>query len=115
MNIPTKNLYKNICSITLIALILLCLLWELWIAPIRVGGSFLVFKTLPLLLPLSGILKGRKYTYQYSSMFILLYVAEGSVRIFDKNTNSQICAAIELGLSILFFVSTIIYIRKNKD
>ena len=51
-------------STSLIALIFLCVAWELWLAPLRPGGSWLVLKALPLLAPLMGILKGRRYTYQ---------------------------------------------------
>ena len=40
---------QNLASASLIALIFLCLAWELWLAPIRPGGSLLVLKTLPLL------------------------------------------------------------------
>ncbi|HEY5929813.1 MAG TPA: DUF2069 domain-containing protein, partial [Burkholderiales bacterium] len=43
---------------SLVALIALCLAWELWLAPLRQGGSALAFKALPLLLPMFGILRG---------------------------------------------------------
>ena len=67
-----------------IALIVLCLAWELWLAPLRPGGSLLALKALPLALPLSGILKGRRYTYQWSSMLILAYFAEGVTRAWSE-------------------------------
>ena len=69
-----------IASVSLIALIFLTLAWELWLAPIRPGGSWLVLKTLPLLLPLMGILKGRRYTYQWAPMLVLAYFSEGVMR-----------------------------------
>ena len=37
---------------SLLALILLTLAWELWLAPLRPGGSWLVLKAAILLLPL---------------------------------------------------------------
>ncbi|MDO9188279.1 MAG: DUF2069 domain-containing protein, partial [Sulfurimicrobium sp.] len=57
---------------SLIALILLSLAWEGWLAPVRPGGTLLVIKALPLLLPLFGILRGKVYTFQWASMLILL-------------------------------------------
>ena len=39
-----------------IGLILLGLAWELYLAPLRPGGSWLVLKVVPLLLPLMGLL-----------------------------------------------------------
>ena len=65
------------------SLALLCLLWELSLAPLRPGGSFLALKALPLVLPLPGILRGRRYTYQWSSMLILAYFAEGVTRAWS--------------------------------
>jgi uncharacterized membrane protein len=52
---------------SLLALIALCLAWELWLAPARVGGSWLVLKTLPLLAPLFGLLHGRRRTFQWTA------------------------------------------------
>jgi uncharacterized membrane protein len=46
----------------LAALIVLCLAWELWLAPLRPGGSLAALKALPLALPLGGILRGKRYT-----------------------------------------------------
>ena len=45
---------------SLIALILVCLAWEGWLAPLKPEGSMLILKALPLLLPLFGILKGHR-------------------------------------------------------
>jgi len=67
-----------------VALIFLCLAWELWLAPLRTGGSSLAFKALPLLLPLFGVLRGKRYTYQWSSMLILAYFTEGVVRAWSE-------------------------------
>ena len=55
-------------SVLLVALIALCVSWELFIAPQRPGGSWLVLKVLPLLAPMRGVLRGRVYTYQWAAM-----------------------------------------------
>ncbi len=98
-------------SISLIALIFLCLLWEIWLAPLKPGGSWMMAKTFPLLAVLFGILKGRRYTYQVSSLLALLYVMEGSVRATSDTGPSQGLALIECLLAIVFFVSVVIYAR----
>ena len=69
--------------VSLITLIFLCLAWELWLAPVRPGGSALGLKALPLLLPLFGILHGRRYTHQWAAFLALAYVTEGVVRGFS--------------------------------
>lgn len=97
--------------VSLIALILLCLAWEGWLAPIRPGGSALVAKAVPLLVPLFGILHGKRYTYQWSSMLILLYVSEGAVRAWSDRGASAALAVLEIVLGGVFFASAILYVR----
>ncbi|MFZ4535263.1 DUF2069 domain-containing protein [Propionivibrio sp.] len=108
-----RNLYLTSC-ISLIVLIFLCLAWELRLAPIQPGGSWLVLKCIPLLAPLFGILHGRRYTYQWSSMLILLYFTEGVVRANTETGTSQWLAVIEIGLSLIFFCAVIGYARLNR-
>ena len=84
----TRNL-QLAATAALAALIALCLAWELWLAPLRPGGSLLALKALPLALPLGGILEGRRYTYQWSSMLILAYFAEGVMRAWGERGTSQ--------------------------
>lgn len=102
---------QHIASASLIALIFLCLAWELMLAPIRPGGSSLAFKALPLLLPLMGILKGRRYTYQWAPMLMLAYFTEGVVRAWSDKGLSAWLAGAEVVLSVLFFFAAIYYAR----
>lgn len=99
---------------SLIALILLGTAWELWLAPLRPGGSMLVLKVLPLLAGLFGILRGRRYTYQWMSMLILLYFTEGTVRATSEGGLTQTLAMLETGLSVVFFVSAIYYAKATR-
>lgn len=98
-------------SMSLIALIVLCVLWETVLAPLKPQGSLLVLKALPLLLPLFGILKGRRYTYQWAGMLILFYFTEGAVRAWSDTGLSQQLAMLEVVLSLIFFVCVIFYAR----
>ena len=98
-------------SMSLIALIVLCVLWETVLAPLKPQGSLLVLKALPLLLPLFGILKGRRYTYQWAGMLILFYFTEGVVRAWSDTGLSQQLAMLEVVLSLIFFVCVIFYAR----
>ena len=101
-------------SISLIALILLALAWETILAPLKPGGSLLVLKSLPLLLPLFGILRGKRYTYQWSCMFILLYFTEGAVRAWSDTGLSAQLAVLEVILSVVFFTCAIFYARVTR-
>jgi uncharacterized membrane protein len=101
-------------SSSLLSLIAVCLAWELWLAPLRPGGSYIAFKALPLLFPLMGILQGRRYTYQWSSMLVLAYLAEGAVRAWSERGTSQLLAALEVALSFAFFASAVAYARLTR-
>jgi uncharacterized membrane protein len=100
-----------LASVSLIALIFLCLFWELWWAPIRPGGSWLAAKAFPLLLPLQGILHGRRYSYQVSSLLALLYLLEGNVRASSDSGLSQKLELLETWLALIFFASVVAYAR----
>ena len=101
-------------SAALAALILVCLAWELWLAPLRPGGSLLALKTLPLVLPLSGVLQGRRYTFQWSSLLILAYFAEGVTRAWSDSGLSQKLSLLEVVLSVAFFASAVSYARLTR-
>jgi uncharacterized membrane protein len=101
-------------SISLIGLILLALAWETVLAPLKPGGSLLMLKAVPLLLPLFGILRGKRYTYQWSSMFILIYFTEGVVRAWSDSGLSAQLAAAEIVLSVAFFSCAIFYARLTR-
>jgi uncharacterized membrane protein len=102
-------------SVSLIALIFLCLLWESVLAPLKPGGTLLMLKAAPLLLPLFGVLKGRRYTYQWASMFILLYFTEGAVRAWSDTGVSSNLAIFEVVLSLIFFFCAIFYAKLTRQ
>ena len=99
---------------SLLGLIVLSLLWERWLSPIRPGGSWLMLKAIPLLLPLRGLLYGKRYTYQWSSLLILAYLTEGLVRATSDTGTSQMLAVIEVILSTIYFVSVLMFCRDSR-
>lgn len=109
-----KKSLRLIATAALLALILLCLAWELWLAPLRPGGSWLALKALPLALPLGGVLAGRRYTFQWSSMLVLAYFVEGTMRAWSERGPSQALAAAEVALSVAFFAAAVGYARLTR-
>ena len=103
-----------LATASLIALIFLCLAWELWLAPLRPGGSWLMLKALPLLAPLFGVLRGQRYTFKWAVLPILLYFAEGLVRGFADSGVSSRLAMLEVLLTLVFFVSAIGYVHLTR-
>ena len=95
-------------------LILLGLLWELHIAPLREGGSWLALKVLPLLPVMAGLLRQRLYTIQWSTMLILAYFIEGTVRAYSDDEPGNRLALIEVALSMLYFGAAIVLVRLRR-
>ena len=111
---PTQHRLHQLASVSLVLLIALCVLWELVLAPLRPGGSWMVLKVLPLLAPLAGTLRRHVYTMQWASMLILLYFTEGVVRAWSEQGMSQVLAWGEIILSCLYFFSAIFFLSPYK-
>ncbi len=106
----TRRRLSFVAGVSLFALLVLCVLWEGWLAPLRPGGSWMILKAVPLLAPLSGILRGRRYTSQWASMLSLLYLAEGVLRANDP-APVAVLARLEAGLALALFVATVLHAR----
>ncbi|SEF28103.1 Uncharacterized membrane protein [Variovorax sp. NFACC28] len=97
---------------SLLGLIVLGLAWELWLAPLRPGGSLMALKVLPLVIPLAGLWKNRMYTYRWVSLMIWLYFTEGVVRAWsDTNGVGQVLALIEVLLCLVLFAACAWHVR----
>ena len=102
---------KWLAAGSLLCLIALCLAWELWLAPIRPGGSWLALKALPLCLPLAGLLKNRMYTYRWVSLMVWLYFAEAAMRAYADRAPSNYLAMMEAVLCLLLFTACALHVR----
>lgn len=99
---------------SLIALIFVCVAWELFLAPLKPGGSWMVLKVVPLLFPLFGVLRGKRYTFQWTTLLIWLYFAEGVTRAWSDRGLSARLGLVEVALSLAYFVSAILFIRGQR-
>lgn len=92
-----------------IALIVLCVAWETWLAP--TGRGTLALKALPLLAPLTGLARLRLYTYRWTSLLVWLYVAEGAMRVATERGRSAALATAEIALALLLFAACAVHVR----
>ncbi len=96
---------------SLLGLIVLGLAWELWLAPLRPGGSWLVLKVLPLTIPVAGLLKNRMYTYRWVSLLVWLYFTEACVRGWSDRWPSNALAMAEGALCLVLFTACAMHVR----
>ena len=98
-------------AISLFSLIVLGVLWEMVLAPVRPGGSLLALKVLPLILPLAGVLKNRMYTYRWLSLLVWVYFTEGAVRAWSDKPPSNYLAMIEVVLCLVLFAACSLHVK----
>ena len=108
---PSVNSTRWVAVGSVLALIALSLAWELYLAPLRPGGSWLALKALPLCLPLAGLLKNRMYTYRWVSLVVWLYFIEGVVRAWSDKAPGNYLAMVEIVLCLLLFVACALHVR----
>ena len=104
-------LTRTVAVSSLLGLIVLSLAWELWLAPLRPGGSWLALKALPLCIPLAGLLKHRMYTYRWLSLMIWLYFTEGVVRAWSDKPPGNWLAQLEVALCVVLFAACAAHVR----
>ena len=108
---PTLKRIQALALGSLLALIALGLAWELWLAPLRPGGSWWAIKVLPLALPVAGLLKHRMYTYRWLSLLVWLYITEGLVRATSDSGPSAWLAIAQVLLCLLLFAACSLHVR----
>ena len=108
---PAVAATRAVAVACVLALVVLGLAWELWLAPVRGGRGMLALKVLPLCFPLAGLLRNRMYTYRWLSLLVWLYFAEGVVRAASDRGPGRWLAAIEVVLSLLLFAACALHVR----
>lgn len=93
-----------------LVIVLLCLAWELVLAP--TGGRTLALKTLPWAAALFGLMRHRLYTYRWLSLLVWLYIAEGLVRAVGREGGwVPVLSIAEIVLSVLIFAACVAHVR----
>ena len=111
---PAVQFSRLLAVGSLIALILLGLAWELWLSPLRPGGSWLALKVLPLCFPIAGLLKNKMYTYRWVSLVVWLYFIEGVVRAWGDRAPGNYLALAEVLLCLSLFGACLLHIRMRQ-
>jgi uncharacterized membrane protein len=113
-NVAPRGRCAFAAALALVALIVLTVAWERWLAPLRPGGSALVLKALPLACALPGVWRRKLYTLQWASMLVLLYLAEGIVRGMTDGGLSARLGWAEVALATVFIGCALAYVAPFK-
>ena len=108
MHVPSR--WTRILALgSAIAIVVLGLMWELWLAP--TGTGTLAIKVLPIALALPGLWRDKLYTYRWVSLAVWLYFAEGAVRVTSDRGLGAPLAGVEVALSLLLFIACGLHVR----
>jgi uncharacterized membrane protein len=102
---------RAVAVASLLGLVALGLAWELWIAPLRPGGSWWAIKVLPLAFALPGLLRLRLYTYRWLSLLVWLYATEALVRGTTERPPGAALAWLQLVLALALFGACLWHVR----
>lgn len=113
MTLTAKQLplWQWITVASVLLMVLLTMLWELWLSPLYPGGSWLAAKALIMLLPLRGLLHGKRYTFQWYTMFVLLWLLEGIMRAYAEQGVGRYLALIQVVLVVLSYTTANLYAK----
>lgn len=98
-----------------VLLLIWVLAWHVWWSPHpQLSQAFMLsLWVLPLLLPLPGLLAGRRYTHAWSNFILLLYVAH-SLTLLLISPAERLLALGELLLSLLSFAMNLLLVRRTR-
>lgn len=96
------------------SLALLGLAWEIALAPLRPGGSWLALKVVPLLFALPGLLRKRRYTFKWSTLLVWAYFVEGATRAFSEPGLSARLATAEAVLAVAYVAFAVAFLRARR-
>lgn len=98
----------------LFALGLLTLLWELALAPLRPGGSWLVLKCVPLFALFPGVAQGQRRARQWLALVLPFYAAEGLVRAMTETGRHAVVAGLACVVAIAGFGALLAWFRAER-
>lgn len=112
----TSRLFYIATIASYLALLGLLLLWHTWLVPPVHWPVALVLLVwvVPLLLPLRGLLHGRRYTYAWFHFLTLWYFIHG-VGVIAADPAARILGVGEVILSVLLYLVSIVYVRVSRE
>ncbi|MBM7036464.1 DUF2069 domain-containing protein [Vibrio ulleungensis] len=108
----TSKPFLRLAQASYFALLMWVVLWHSYLSPHVEVGAFGValFWTVPLLLPIPGILKQKAYTFAWANFILLLYFLHSLTMVY-VDEGERWLAVVELALTTLAFTFCTLYSR----
>jgi uncharacterized membrane protein len=108
---PTAARWHRLAVALVAALALLELLWELFLAPLRPGGSWLALKAVPLAVIWLPMAAGSRKARQAASLLLPLYAAESIVRAISEGGRHALVAATATAVAVAACAAVLLSFR----
>jgi uncharacterized membrane protein len=110
----TPSLPARVTVPALVGLVLLLVLWETALAPLRPGSAWLALKAVPLAFLLPGVMRGARRARQWLALLLPFYAAEGCVRATTEGGRHALVAALAAALAITTFIALLAWFRSER-
>jgi uncharacterized membrane protein len=104
----------RVTTAALLALVILLVLWEIALAPLRPGSGWLALKAVPLAVLLPGVMQGSRRARQWLALLLPFYAAEGCVRAATEHGRHALVAALAASIALVTFVALLAWFRAER-
>jgi uncharacterized membrane protein len=111
---PEAFAWERLAVAAVTALLMLEILWELWLAPVKPGGSWLALKALPLALMWRPLARGAVKARQGMTLLLMPYLAEGVVRGVSESGRHALVAWTAALVAAIAFIALLVPFRNAK-
>ena len=111
---PRAARMQRLAVAAVAALTLLEFLWEMWLAPLKPGGSWLALKALPLALAWPALARGETRGRQRMSLLLIPYFCEALVRALTESGRHAMLAWTATALVSIAFVALLASFRFSR-
>lgn len=108
------NPASRVCITALLALVILLVLWETVLAPLRPGSAWLALKALPLALLLPRVMQGSRRARQWLALLLPFYAAEACVRAVTEHGRHALMAGLAAVLAVATFAALLAWFRAER-
>lgn len=112
MSAPIAGRAYRLCIVAVAVLLLVVIYGQLGSDRSPRAWLFATFYSLPLLLPLPGLIRRNRYTYRWATLCVLPYFVVGLTEAFANQAMRWWATAL-LGGAIFWFISLIAYLRAS--
>ena len=108
----TSRFYYLLALSGYFGLFVLLFVWTIYLVPPTIFpvSIVLLFYVGPLLIPMRGLLNGKLYTHAWVHFMALFYFTVG-VMIAAANVEERVYALMQVTLSIMMFIGSMMYVR----